>query len=255
MSRQYQRIGERISAEIAQGDLTTGDRLPTEREYAERFGVSRTVVREAFIMLELAGRVNVRKGSGTYVCDPNSAALTNPAPAGDAPDSEDIGPFELLNARQVVESAIAACAAELITKPEIRRLQQLLDDERRGLTDVARGRSQHVEADAADRAFHLGIAEATQNTLLYEMATRLWDQRRRSPMWQHLHARILDFSYRNDWLADHDAILRQLRKRDSQAAQQAMWIHLENVKTTLFALSDTDDPRFDGYLYQQARAR
>ncbi|OHV10537.1 FCD domain-containing protein [Kushneria phosphatilytica] len=250
MTRQYQRIGRMIEAEIETGTLAPGDRLPTERDYAERFGVSRTVVREAFIMLELAGQVSVRKGSGTYVCAREEARYTGVTTSPvDALPEADIGPFELLNARQVVESAIAASAALLIPKSDLRHLQQLLDDERRALDEHHSRKLPHADADAADRAFHLGIAEASQNTLLHEMATQLWDQRHRSAMWQQLHSHILDFSYRENWLADHDVILARLRKRDGDGAHQAMWQHLENVKTTLMTLSDTDDPRFDGYLF------
>ncbi|RKR04362.1 GntR family transcriptional regulator [Kushneria sinocarnis] len=252
MTRQYQHIGRMIEADINAGALSPGDRLPTERDYAERFGVSRTVVREAFIMLELAGRVSVRKGSGTYVRHREENRPTDTAhPESEPFPDGDIGPFELLNARQVVESAIAASAAQLIPRSDLRRLQQLLDDERDALSAHHPRELPHAGADAADRAFHLGIAEASQNTLLHEMATRLWDQRHRSAMWQQLHSRILDFSYRENWLTDHDAILARLRKRDGEGAHQAMWHHLENVKATLMTLSDTDDPRFDGYLFNQ----
>lgn len=259
MSRQYQRIGECVAAEIDRGEFAAGQRLPTEREYAEKFGVSRTVVREAFIMLELSGRIEVRRGSGIYVCHPQSAA-TRQQPLrmlqGDAATGEssrdqetDIGPFELLSARQVIESAVTATAAHLITKPDVRRLQQLLDSERQALADPKSDQPDHLEADEADRAFHLGIAQATQNTLLYETVEGLWDQRHRSPMWQKLHAHILDFSYREEWLKDHEAILAQLRKRAIEPARKAMWAHLEHVKVTLFQHSDTNDPGFDGYLF------
>lgn len=258
MSRQYQLIGQRVAAEIDRGDFVAGQRLPTEREYAEKFGVSRTVVREAFIMLELSGRIEVRRGSGIYVCDGTGVDTTGIQPSpmliSFYGDNTDIGPFELLSARQVIESAVASTAAQLITKPDINRLQTLLDSERHALDDPKSDQPKHVEADDADRAFHLGIAQATQNTLLYETVAGLWDQRHRSPMWQRLHAHILDFSYRDKWLEDHENILAQLRKRASEAARDAMWTHLEHVKTTLFEHSDTDDPGFDGYLFAATRA-
>ncbi|MGN8158889.1 FCD domain-containing protein [Salinisphaera sp. SWV1] len=251
LSRQYQLIGQCVAAEIDRGDFVAGQRLPTEREYAEKFGVSRTVVREAFIMLELSGRIEVRRGSGIYVCDGAAAAgiSASGTPVRCYGENADIGPFELLSARQVIESAVASMAAQLITKPDIKRLQSLLDSERRALDDPKSDQPTHAEADDADRAFHLGIAQATQNTLLHETVVGLWDQRHRSPMWQRLHAHILDFSYRDKWLSDHEHILAQLRKRAAEPARDAMWQHLEHVKTTLFEHSDTDDPSFDGYLF------
>lgn len=256
MRRQYQTIGEQIGQQIDRDGYAPGDRLPTEREYAERFDVSRTVVREAFIMLELSGRVEVRKGSGTYVCAPgdhhgptSAAAQSIPAPA------EDIGPFELLKARQVVESAVAAAAAELVTPGDIRALSALLAEERQALETSIGGQELTNAPDQADRAFHLLIARASQNTLLEDAVNRLWEQRDRSPMWQRLHGRIMDFSYRRSWLDDHDRILACLKKRDSTGAHEAMWDHIEHVMHTLFTHSDTDDPGFDGYLFTRGLER
>ncbi|ART63834.1 FCD domain-containing protein [Kushneria marisflavi] len=256
MRRQYQIIGEQIGQQIDRDGYRPGERLPTEREYAERFDVSRTVVREAFIMLELAGRVEVRKGSGTYVRDAgdsneyaSTAALNMSAP------TEDIGPFELLKARQVVESAVASAAAEQITPGDIRALSTLLSQERRALETSIGGHELSNAPDQADRAFHLLIARASQNTLLEDAVSRLWEQRDRSPMWRRLHGRIMDFSYRRNWLDDHDRILACLKKRDSVGAHDAMWAHIEHVMHTLFTHSDTDDPGFDGYLFTRGIER
>ena len=241
--RLYRDIGEQIKADLAQQELAPGSKLPTERAYAERFGTSRTVVREAFIMLEIEGWIEVRQASGIYLRQrPGSPISPQRVP------DEDIGPFELLQARQVLESSIAACAAQTVTKQDIQQMQEMLDLEDTMMASV------EVSEDA-DRRFHLLIARSTQNSLLLEMCTQLWDRRDRSPMWQTLHKRIMDLSYRANWLEDHRAILNQLRKRDAQGARQAMWQHLENVKTTLFALSDTDDPNFDGYLFSNLRAQ
>ncbi|WP_445620946.1 FCD domain-containing protein [Kushneria sp. Sum13] len=254
MRRQYQIIGEQIGQQIDRDGYIPGDRLPTEREYAERFDVSRTVVREAFIMLELAGRVEVRKGSGTYVCAPGD----RPRPAStnaQAEPVEDIGPFELLKARQVVESAVAAAAAELVTPADIRALSTLLAEERQALETSIGGQELTNAPDQADRAFHLLIARASQNTLLEDAVNRLWEQRDRSPMWRRLHGRIMDFSYRRSWLDDHDRILACLKKRDSAGAHDAMWGHIEHVMHTLFTHSDTDDPGFDGYLFTRGLER
>lgn len=252
MSRQYQHIGKQIGEQIEREGYRPGDRLPTEREYAERFAVSRTVVREAFIMLELAGRVEVRKGSGTYVCAPPPEGVSPDAP--DRPEaSDDIGPFELLRARQVIESAVAATAARTITPTDVRTLGDMLARERAALSTSPGGRDHGNEPDRADRDFHLLIARSTQNTLLEASVERLWEQRDRSRMWRRLHERIMDFSYRHSWLEDHERLLAQLKKRSESGAHDAMWAHLDNVMATLLAHSDTDDPDFDGYLFGARR--
>ena len=65
--KQYQEIGEDLRAQIIQGHYPVGSRLPPERNIAETYGVSRTIVREALLMLELQGTVDIRQGSGVYV--------------------------------------------------------------------------------------------------------------------------------------------------------------------------------------------
>ena len=85
-----------------------GERLPPEREIAEMLDVTRTVVREALIMLEIKGLVEVRRGAGIYVLD-NSGSQNTDSP--DANVCNDAGPFELLQARQLLESNIAEFAA------------------------------------------------------------------------------------------------------------------------------------------------
>lgn len=141
-----------------------------------------------------------------------------------------------------MESAIAACAAQTVTKADLQKLQDTLELEEAELHSVEK-------ANAADREFHLLVAQATQNALLVDNVRRLWDMRDNNPMWQQLHSRIPESSYSGQWLKDHEKVLTQLRKRDAEGAREAMWQHLENVKRTLFELSDTESPDFDGYLF------
>ncbi|MDN6020182.1 MAG: GntR family transcriptional regulator, partial [Enterobacterales bacterium] len=97
--RLYQEVGNTLRELIAQGEYPIGERLPPERDIAEQFSVSRSVVREALIMLELEKLIDVRKGSGVYVVAlPQSqrrAAVTDL-------DENTYGPFELLQARQLL---------------------------------------------------------------------------------------------------------------------------------------------------------
>ncbi|MFN4009418.1 FCD domain-containing protein [Pannonibacter sp.] len=232
--RRYEEVAEALRKELAEGHYKVGDRMKPERQISDEMGVSRSLVREAIIRLEIEGLVDVRKGSGTYVVR---------LPAGDTEDPRgDIGPFELLQARQVLESSIAAFAATTVTKADILRMREALDMERRAIEEGSGDYS-------GDELFHHLIAEATQNSVLVDMIDELWGKREQSPMWARLHARIFDVSYRGRWLEDHQAILTALQCKDPRAARQAMWQHLENVRQTLMELSDVDDPEFDGYLF------
>ncbi|QXO16420.1 MULTISPECIES: FCD domain-containing protein [Vibrio] len=239
--RLYQEIGLGLQKRIASGEFILGERLPPEREIAEELDVSRSIVREAIIMLELQGFVEVRKGSGVYVIKLPDSLNDNQDP--ELNRNSDVGPFELLQARQVLESQIASFSASNVTKSDISRLRSYLDQERINLED-------DKEDYECDRMFHLTIAEASQNSVLSDILQDLWDRRAESPMWQQLHARITSNTYRYQWLEDHEKILLALKKRDPEGARQAMWQHIENVKQTLFKLSDVDDPSFDGYLFR-----
>lgn len=239
--RLYQEIGLTLQERIRSDEFKVGDRLPPERDIAEEMQVSRSVVREAIIMLELQGLVEVRKGSGVYVSNVPSYQ-SQPEPVSSRSNS-DIGPFELLQARQVLESQIAGFAAKHVTKNDISKLREALDTERQQLE------TGHGDYDG-DEMFHLTIAEASQNSVLADIVKDLWFRRDASCMWRQLHARFTDTGYRIAWLDDHEQILKALQRRDPEGAREAMWQHLENVKQTLFELSDVDDPRFDGFLFR-----
>lgn len=250
-TRRYVVIGKELREQLSQNIYKIGDRLPTEREIAESYGVSRTVIREAIIMLEIEGLVEVRKGSGVYVISlpqPNNNLTNNPLnsdlfmSAFSGLTGTDISPFELLQARQLIESNIVEFAAHQITKAEINAMRKVLEKEKEALET---GHSN----EEYDRDFHILIAEATKNTFLVDIIKLMWRMRVESLMWAQLHAHIETKDYRKKWLNDHAQILAALQKKDAVAAKKAMWNHLENVKNTLLELSDVEHENFDGYLF------
>lgn len=233
--RLYQRIGRTLKMQIDNGTYRVGERLPAERLIAEELDVSRTVVREAIIMLELEGRVEVRKGSGIYIVEPP------PRKARSAPVNELIaGPFEMLQARQLIESNIAEFAATQVTRNDIVELMRI----------VERGRIEDRYRDSEwDRQFHVQIAQATQNAVLPYLVEQMWQQRAQNPMWHRLHGRIEDKALKS-WCDDHEAILNALIRRSPQEAKRTMWQHLENTKQMLFEASTVDDDNdIDRFLF------
>lgn len=224
---------------ITQKQYAVGDRLPPEREIAAMLNVTRTLVREALIMLELEGRVEVRRGAGIYLIN-NSPS--QPSSAQNA--CNDAGPFEILQARQLLESNIAEFAALQATREDIIKMRQALELEEQELASGAVN-----ESENGDRHFHLALAEATHNSMLVELFKQSWQWREDNVMWRQLHRHLVNSSYRKQWLDDHKKILASLIKKDARAAKLAMWQHLENVKQRLLEFSDVDDIYFDGYLF------
>ena len=106
--RLYQQLAADLKERIEQGVYLVGDKLPAERFIADEKNVSRTVVREAIIMLEVEGYVEVRKGSGIHVV---SNQPRHQQAADNNMEFANYGPFELLQARQLIESNIAEFAA------------------------------------------------------------------------------------------------------------------------------------------------
>jgi GntR family uxuAB operon transcriptional repressor len=237
--KQYQEIGDDLRNHIIQGLHPVGSRLPTERMIAEKYGVSRTIVREALLMLELQGVVDIRQGSGVYVMR---------IPAENEEEEErffnsEIGPFEMLQARQLLESNIAAFAAKMPTKADIDNLKRILEQEQRAiaLNDTSQDNN---------KVFHLLLAGSSQNQMLLETVESIWRHMDASPLWQHMRGHIETRAYRLKWMGDHQTILAALRRRDVMGAWQAMWQHLENLKHSMLEFSDADAPDFDGYLFE-----
>lgn len=220
----YQRVAAQIEDAIRSGQYAAGDRLPPERELAEMLKVSRPTVREAVIALEIRGLVEVRQGSGVYLC-------ANPVPATAEPDL-DVGAFELIEARLIVEGEAAALAAKVMSEDELQALDAIVA--RMEGAQAASGE----ELDF-DRQFHQLIAEATRNTLVSQMVENLWTVREKSPLCQHLfaQARREGVNPRPD---EHRAVLDALRRRDADGARQAMRQHLARVSEDLLAATELE---------------
>lgn len=218
--RLYERIASDLRGLLASGRYTLGDKLPSERDLAAQYKVSRPTVREAIIALELDGMVEVRTNSGVYV-----AALS---PLGGAPGETDVGGFELIEARRLIESQVAALAAQHMTADRIARLQSLVDDMER---------SDLMAAEAADREFHLEIARATGNSALELTVATLWDTRSRSPQY-----RLLSEKVRAAGLApreaEHERIVEALASGNPAQAHDAMWDHLSRVIEALLEATE-----------------
>ena len=217
--RSYLRLAAQIMELIQHGEIKPGERLPAERVLAERFDVSRTAVREATISLEIQGVVEVRGGSGVYVTQtptpPRNVVVSPFMPASEP------GPFELLRARCLIESEIASVAAENRKDSDLDRIFAALAAMREHMHDKAAN-------EAADRLFHLRIAEATGNSVLLQMVTALWDHTK-APIWSQMEAHFHTPELRQASQDDHQRIFTALLERDPAAARAAMRAHIERV--------------------------
>jgi len=212
--RLYRKIARQLSELIAAGEFAPGQRLPAERELAQQLGVSRPSVREALIALEIEGKVEVRVGSGVFVTaqPPSVAPVTL---------QEGEGPFELIEARSVVEGETAASAAHDADADDVAVIRRTVDE-------LERCHAEGQRSEGADRAFHLAVAAATHNGPLTSVVQMLWDQGR-GAVWKQMEKHFETPALRAATLRDHRAVLEAIEARDPAGARQAMRRHLGRV--------------------------
>ncbi len=220
----YQQVASAIMASIAAGKYKPGERLPSERDLAIAFRVSRPTIREATISLEIRGLAEARHGSGIYVTD-KPATLDG---AGDL----DIGAFELTEARRLFEGEAAALAATTIGDDRLEELERIV-------AEMVDENARNQQDWTADRRFHTAIARATRNTAIATVIENLLDMRHQSPLCVYMleRARRVGVQPR---VSEHRRILDALRKHDPKAARAAMRDHLARVIEDLLAATEPD---------------
>ncbi|MGS0744046.1 FadR/GntR family transcriptional regulator [Glaciimonas sp. GG7] len=213
--RLYRVVADRILLLIAEDKIGVGERLPSERDLAAKLSVSRPSLREALIALELGGVVEVRSGSGVYLCD-QAAANSDLSEGGP-------GPFEVLSARRLIESEVAAIAARVATDGAIDAILETV-------LEMERNYDNQEVNEQADRNFHIAIARATGNSALVGTVEYLWEQLGR--LWHRLKDHFQTEELRQQTLIDHRAILAAIVAHDPRAARAAMSAHIERVART-----------------------
>jgi GntR family transcriptional repressor for pyruvate dehydrogenase complex len=214
-TRVAEEIADRIRMMILDGTLPPGQPLPAERQLAERFGVSRGSVRDAFRTLETIGLLATRHGQGTFPQELDVDRLVAPLASvlSYRHDLQD----ELLDVRRMFEPAVARVAAARATDEDLADLQRVLDAQRRKLKT---GRSAIVE----DTAFHAILARATRNRVIVTIMATLND------LLVESRKRTLKQKGRPERsIRGHEAVVAALRRRDGDLAANAMREHIDQI--------------------------
>ena len=208
----------RLKERIESGDLRPGSRLPPEAALAGQLRLSRLSLREAVRALVMAGVLEVRHGSGTFVTDLKPDRMVSAIGRFlELADDTDVG--ELFECRRVLEPGATALAATRITEPELENLAELLE-RMRTLCDPE-------ELVREDLAFHAAIVAATGNRTLRSLADTIAQRTARARMWRALvKSDVVDWTHRQ-----HADIYRALAAHDSLAAFMAADRHVSDVET------------------------
>jgi DNA-binding FadR family transcriptional regulator len=218
---QYERIAELIVEFITEQRLRPGDRLPTEQEFAEQFGVSRTIVRDAIKMLTPSGLVRPRRGSGIFVGEqvqqfPQMSRLHLAAPA--VPEHM----RDLFEFRSFQEMQTARLAAQHITVAELRTAEHFLSMNR----EAAKSEDRDTFLRSDDE-FHRSIAIASHNVFFVEAVTSILQLQR----WA-IHI-LTGGAPGSSWLAveQHTRLFEAIRDGKPDEAAEAARVHVETVFT------------------------
>ncbi len=215
-SRLYEQIVKQVEDSILSGQLKPGDQLPAERDLAQRFGVSRTAVREAVKTLREKGLVEAYSGKGTFITNGTSQAIRQSLDLMIRINQAE-GSAHLAELRQVLEPEIAALAAPRIEEQLLATMREAVATMDRNLHDP----DAYVEADLD---FHLALAEAAGNPLILSLLDSIVGLLREQ------RSRIFNVDggpERGQY--HHKRILAAIENRDPEKACDAMRAHLKQV--------------------------
>ena len=218
-------IVRQIELLILRGILRPGERLPSERDLAERLGVSRPSLRDAVADLQRQGLLVARAGSGIFVADVLGSAFS-PALVR-LMGSHDAAMSDYLSFRRDMEGLAAERAARLGSDSDLKVI---------GAT-FARMQAAHDSGTAEEEAtldaqFHMSIIEASHNVVMLHMMRSMYELLREGVFYNR--QAVFDQAPARDALLDqHRAINAALQARDPQAARQAVERHLDYVERAL----------------------
>jgi len=215
--RIYEQIAIQIERRILEGELKLGEHLPSERELAEQFGVSRTAVREAVQALVEKGLVQVRPGRGTFVTNGTSQAMRRSL-GRMLKIAQPEGARHLVEVREIFEPEIAALAALRASDEQIVALRDAVATMDGAINDG----ETYIEGDLD---FHLALAEASQNALIPVLIDSIVDLLR-----EQRKAIFLVAGGPQRGQYHHKRILEAVSRHDAQAAREAMRAHLGQVR-------------------------
>jgi GntR family transcriptional repressor for pyruvate dehydrogenase complex len=216
------RVYREILDTLMKGELTAGDRLPTEQSLTERFAASRPTIREALSRLRADGIIASRQGSGTFVVKRPDPDLPRFAPLETISDIQRCYEFRI-----VVESGAAALAATMASENDLvqiehchARLDEVIADQKLGVQE--------------DFDFHLAIAKASKNQFFVSVIAAIQQQVLFSMNLMRNMSLAKSTGRQTQVQMEHLVIVQAIRRRDGDAAQEAMRHHLQNARDRMF---------------------
>jgi GntR family transcriptional repressor for pyruvate dehydrogenase complex len=218
-TRIHEEVFSQIHELIKAGRFKGRDQLPSERELAETFKVSRTSVREALRALETQGLIVSRTGMGNFVADLPVESLVGPLARLLIDEKKALA--DVFEMRKLIEPHIAALAAERATRSDIAQLKRIVAKQ----TEAVKRGETGVEADAE---LHFSIGRATRNQALQKLVSGLME------MLSPSREESLQTDKRRQSSIDaHRRIIAAVEKHDKTRARSEMLRHIEQVEESV----------------------
>lgn len=221
------RVSESIVGQIKdlirRGQLSSGDRLPSERQLSESFGVSRVTVRDALRMLEAVGLIEIRVGAGggAFITSPGSAHMAEGL--ANLLSLRSISPDELTEAREIIERGLLPTVCERATDQDLADLEAICQQ---SLDSLESDDHYDVRLSAA---FHVRLAKASHNGAMAMVVESL-----HGPLLESLIvAQEAAPEMGRKGTDEHLQIIDAIRKRDPERAQRIMGEHVERTRARI----------------------
>ena len=215
--RIYRKVAEEILRLIDTDKFPGGSRLPSERELAQQFNVSRDSIRKAQIILEAQGHLEVKAGSGVYVFGKN---LPNP------------NCFELIEAHALLAAEVAALAAPLITDDTIKELDRLAP------IIIGKVKCETSPKEAVATFFNL-IAKATNNRAIIFSIESMWKMKPEDNQTHRSYQSVFS-QFLASFETEYQAIIEALKKRDPAQSRKAVHEHFSGIMKGFLRASELD---------------
>jgi GntR family transcriptional repressor for pyruvate dehydrogenase complex len=228
-------IAEQILLQIKSGEYPAGSKLPAERLIAEQIGVSRPSVREAISALQIVGIIESHPGDGNYISESLSREDLSLEVKSILEESD--SPYEILQARKVIETGSVRMAIREATNEDIENIKEVW-----GLKYKIGRAGDYRAYTRLGKELHLAIAKATKNRIIISIVDRLLNITGQ-PLWQNMRR----LYYENDperidqMLDIHDRIVKAIQRRNSHEAILALEADFDTVIEQLYNMEGMEE--------------
>ncbi|MDP2574367.1 FCD domain-containing protein [Vibrio penaeicida] len=219
-------IADKLSALIASKMIEEGEALPSERELAKSYDVSRETIRGALGILSERGLITVSRGRKSIVTKGSTEIIQS---SNIVEDIQNYDAFTVVETRKVIESAILRSAAINIKDEDIEKLSSLIEYQETVLDD-------HIAFQVSDKEFHTVIYQACRNTLLSKIAIDVY-----SYALEHRTAALAEEKSTVRSLREHHQILRSLKSHDPDAAERSILGHVDSIFKSTLIMQNKDN--------------